>query len=484
MNPILSPQSAAACLLVFAALLIGVTWLFGRQWGNRTVEGFTVVERRVPWIIGGPSIAAAWTWAVALMVSVQLAYQDGIAGAFWFTVPNIVAVLIYMWLGPQIRDKLPEGHSLPEWIHNRFSHRGVTTIYLIVFAFYQIMAVTVQLYAGGNLLAAATGLPVTYLIPILLIITLAYTLISGMEASVVTDCFQLVVMLVVGWLIVGLSISAAGGQFNFSGVSGKGGVNPFVVPVALTTGVISSIGLISGSISDQQFWQRCFSFKKSDIRKAFLFGGLLFGSIPLSLALLGFTAAAPQMDFQLPAGVDPSLVGFLAVQKLLPNFLAILFIFMFLAGLCSTLDSGLNASSSLYRLVVTSNIVSSKRGFSLRKARGAMVASGLIGMGIAYGCVFIPGFSLKYLWFFLNTMGAAIVIPTVLSLYWQRLTASGILIGSGAAIIVGVPLVAYGSISNNDALLAASYIGIILTSATACWLARADVSSRDADAKK
>ena len=203
-------------------------------------------------------------------------------------------------------------------------------------------------------------------------------------------------------------------------------------------------------------------------------GGLLFGSIPISLALLGFTAAAPQMNFQLPSGVDPSLVGFLAVQKLLPGFLAILFVFMFLAGLCSTLDSGLNAASSLYRLVVTTDIVSSKRDFSLMKARGAMIATGLIGMISAYGCVYIPGFSLKYLWFFLNTMGAAIVIPTILSLYWVRLSARGILIGSGVALAVGVPMVAYSSIVGDDALLAASYVGIVVTSALTCWFTRAD----------
>lgn len=439
------------------------------------------MERRVPWYVGGPSIAAAWTWAVALMVSVQLAYQDGIAGAFWFTVPNIFAVLVYIWLGPQIREKLPEGHSLPEWIHDRFGHRGVTLIYLLVFGFYQIMAVTVQLYAGGNLLSAATGLPVVYLIPLLLIVTLSYTLVSGMEASVVTDCFQLIVMLVVGWLIVGLCLFATGGNLNFFGVSGNGGANPFVASVALTTGVISSIGLISGSVSDQQFWQRCFSLKRSDIRKAFLFGGILFGTIPLSLALLGFTAAAPQMTFQFPAGVDPSLVGFLAVQTLLPKVLAVLFLFMFLAGLCSTLDSGLNASSSLYRLVATwKNLSEPGPTFSLNNARLAMLSSGILGLLLAYGCVFIPGFSLKYLWFFLNTMGAAIVIPTVLSLFWSRLTPKGILVGSGLALILGVPLVAYGSVSSNDPLLAATYLGIVLTSGTTCWLTRADNTRMEA----
>ena len=38
---------------------------------------------------GGTSIAASWIWAPALFVSVQLAYEKGIAGIFWFTIPNV-----------------------------------------------------------------------------------------------------------------------------------------------------------------------------------------------------------------------------------------------------------------------------------------------------------------------------------------------------------------------------------------------------------
>ena len=44
---------------------------------------------------------------------VQMAYQQGLAGAFWFTVPNVLAVLLFVWLGPRIREKLPHGYSLP-----------------------------------------------------------------------------------------------------------------------------------------------------------------------------------------------------------------------------------------------------------------------------------------------------------------------------------------------------------------------------------
>lgn len=74
-----------------------------------------------------------------------------------------------------------------------------------------------------------------------------------------------------------------------------------------TAGVISSIGLISGSICDQQFWQRCLAVKEKDIRKTFLFGAALFGTVPIGLSLLGFTAAAPEVGLKLAADFGSAL---------------------------------------------------------------------------------------------------------------------------------------------------------------------------------
>jgi Na+/proline symporter len=117
---LISPTMLLCHLGFFTLVMILSTLLVGRRQGTQSGEAFLVVNRDIPWWLGGPSIAASWTWAVALMISVQMAYQQGLAGVFWFTVPNIAAVLIYIWLGPQIRRKLPEGYSLPEWMHARF----------------------------------------------------------------------------------------------------------------------------------------------------------------------------------------------------------------------------------------------------------------------------------------------------------------------------------------------------------------------------
>lgn len=470
MTPLLTPIQALTHLLIFGFVMVGATYFGARRVGNKTLDGFLVVNRRVPWWLGGPAITASWTWAVALMVSVQMSYEQGLAGIFWFTVPNVIAVLVYIWLGPAIRRKLPQGYSLPEWIHTRFSDKRVTGLYLFVFVYYQIMAVLVQIYAGAHVLSAATGISPLWLMPAVLIITLAYALISGMEASVLTDLLQTALLLVPGWLIVLLIVRAAGGHFNFEGVGPGGGLNPFSPYIALTAGVISSVGLISGAICDQEFWQRCFSIKESDLKKSFVFGAILFATIPVSLSLLGFVAASPEVGLVLSPGFDKSLVGFAIVGHLLP-WAAVLYLYMILAGLCSTLDSALSAVSSLCPLIVDAPWKTNqreRRQFTLGQARLSMVLLGVVGLALSYGVEFIPGFGLKYLWWFFNTMAACVVVPTVLSLFWDRLSARGVLVGSGIGIAVGLPLVVYASIMQNDPLLSAAYAGVILVSLCAC----------------
>jgi len=413
---------------------------------------------------------------VALMISVQMAYQQGIAGIFWFTVPNIFAVLIYMWLGPQIRRKLPEGYSLPEWMHTRFGDKRVTYLYLFVYYYYQILAVTVQVYAGSHLLSVATGVSPFILMPTILIITLAYGIVSGLQASVITDLIQMVLIIIPGWIIAGLVVSASGGHFNFHGVTPNGGLNPFDPKIMFTAGVITSIGLISGSICDQQFWQRCLAVKESDLKKTFLFGGLLFAMVPISLSLLGFVAAAPEVGRNLPTDFDLSLVGFAIVRHLLPASIAVLYLYMLLAGLCSTLDSALSAASSLDALLQKKpwNHDGIKREISLARARRSMVLISGIGLALAYGVECIPGFGLKYFWWFFNSIAACMAVPTVLSLFWSKLSHKGILFGSGFGIVVGLPLVVYSSVTANDWLLSGSYVAIVLVSILSCWVTRND----------
>ena len=111
--------------------MVGITWAFARWRNCDTTEGFLVANRNVNWMLGGASIAASWIWAPALFVSVQMAYQKGLAGLFWFTAPNILALAVFALLAPRIRQKMPEGFTFPQYIKHRLGSNRVHRVFLI-----------------------------------------------------------------------------------------------------------------------------------------------------------------------------------------------------------------------------------------------------------------------------------------------------------------------------------------------------------------
>ncbi|MCF7844346.1 MAG: hypothetical protein K9M03_00775 [Kiritimatiellales bacterium] len=456
-------------LLIFGIAMFAITFIFARWKKWHTRDGFLVANRQVGWFVGSTSIAASWIWAPALFVSVQLAYQKGLAGIFWFTFPNIVALAIFAFLAPRIRNLLPEGYTLPQYINYRLQSDKVHKIYLVPYFFYQIMAVTVQLFAGGSLVSLLTGIPLTTVMPILAAIALVYTIVSGLEASVVTDFVQLSMIFVIGLIILPMTWIAAGGSSAiFAGFSGIEGIDNIFDPgVAFSLGIVTSIGLIAGAISDQQYWQRAFAIKKNYLVKSFIIGAFLFGIVPIALSSLGFIAANADMNIVLPEGVDVSMIGVQTVATLLPFWAVFLFVIMLLSGLSSTLDSGLSAASSLW---VTDIKKLASDNEAIKSARIAMFGITIVGLAIAYAVYYIPQLGLFHLWWIFNTIAACVVVPTILSLYWNRLDARGVFWGVLVAFVVGLPLFVYGNIIEKPIWIVGSSLFIIIVSTLFCVL--------------
>jgi urea-proton symporter len=434
--------------------IFGLVMLLITKKKKQTKEGFLLANRKVGWHLGGFSIAASWLWAPALFISVQIAYQKGLAGIFWFTAPNILALAIFAILAPKIRKKFPEGYTLPQYIKHKLG-RKAHKIYLVPYFFYQVMAITVQLFAGGSLVSLLTGIPLLIVMPILATIALAYTLISGLEASVKTDFMQMSLIFLIGLIIIPMSLSIS----KITVVAGNTFGNIFDPGVAFSFGIVTAIGLIAGAISDQQYWQRAFAIKKKHLGKAFLFGAVLFGIVPIALSTLGFIARA--MNITVPAGVDVSMIGVQTVATLLPSWAVLLFVIMLLAGLSSTLDSGLSAASSLW-------VIDVAKKKTVKTARKAMIGITVVGLLIAIGVIYIPGFGLQHLWWVFNTIAACVMVPTVLSLYWDRLSEKGVVYGVSTAFIVGIPLFIYGNIIGSAAMIVSASLFIVAISTGFC----------------
>ncbi len=500
--PLVSARLGWGLLGVFTVAMLAVTYGFARWRAWRTLEGFLVAERRTTWWLTGPSIAAAWIWAGALLVSTEIAYDQGLAGVFWFTLPNVLALAIFTVLGPRIRRRFDRGYTLPEYVHGRLASGRVHAVYLVPFFFGQLLAITFNAFAGGALVSLLTGIPLPVVMPVLVGIALVYTLVSGLEASIVTDFVQLLVIFAGIGAIVPPAVAAAGGlPAVAAGLSGLHGTTNVLDPgIALSFGVVTSVGLVSQTITGQQFWQRAFALRSGHIAGAFLLGALLFAVVPLGLSVLGFLAASGRAGPQLPPGTDPSLVGVLTVNRLLGTPTVVVFMLVLLCGLSSAMDSAMSAASALWTIDVVRHRERLRAAAApaapaapaaapsdgahdpqdggpadarmIRHSRAAMVGVSALGVALAYGAYFIAGFGVKQLFLVGIATSAAVSAPTVLSLYRDDLDERAVFWGIVAAVSVGFPLVVWGNWVRSDRAVAVASVLMIAVSGAPCLLWR------------
>ncbi len=97
-------------LMIYTAMMLFSTVLLTRK--EKNVIGFCVGNRNIGWIVSALSIAATWIWAPALFTSTEIAYTKGFAGLFWFLVPNVLCLILFIPFAKKIRQEMPEGITL------------------------------------------------------------------------------------------------------------------------------------------------------------------------------------------------------------------------------------------------------------------------------------------------------------------------------------------------------------------------------------
>lgn len=448
---------------LFAAASIGLTLAFTRSGGGKV--GFLAADREVPWLPMAMSIAATWIWAPALFVASQQAYQNGWTAVFWFTVPNVLCLVVFAYYAARARRVLPEGFTLSGYIRERMSRR-VHVLYLLCLAALSVMSFAVQLLAGGLIVSSLTGIGFFQLTVAFAVIALSYSLFSGLKASVVTDHLQMWLIAGVGLVLAPWVVVEAGGweviQFGIHGINDSAYrlFDEAGMQVFLSYGLALTIGLMSGPFGDQTFWQRAWATKQSDVKKAFFAGAAIFAVVPITMSLLGFAAAGTGLAVE-----NPQLTNLVAVQTFLPGWTVIPFLFFIMAGLVSTLDSHLSAIASLagHDLTTADERV-------VRNARIGMVAIAVAAVPMAN----IPNLQIWQFQMFYGTMRASTLIPTVLLLSWAKYVHErGVFYGILTAVLVGVPMLGYGAATKDwKFTVAGSLLTLALSGGVTYWVSK------------
>lgn len=419
-----------AALIIYFIVIIGMT-VFVQS--PKDKSDYLAGGHNVGTVSTALSVAATWIWAPALFVSAEKAYMNGYAGLLWFLVPNIICLLLFIPFAIRLRNKMPYGFTISQLMNETYG-RKVKNIYVTQLSLLSLLSTIVQLVAGGKIISIMTGIPFYLTTIILGGVALFYSLNKGIRASIFTDAIQMVLILLACFILVPMAININGIQPITEGFKGIGHdttlFNHNGIELMLAFGIPTTIGLIAGPFGDQNFYQRIFSVKRDKIKQSMILGAIAFAIVPIGMGILGFTAAG--IGYK---GADTSVINFELIRAILPQWAGVVFLFVLLSGLLSTIDSNLNSISSLVNDVVKDARVS--------HLKWAMVILTVASITLSNIDMTIVDFFLIY-----GILRATTFGTTVMTLLGYEFKANGVFYGVLVALVVGVPTFVYAKIND------------------------------------
>ncbi len=368
--------------------------------------------------------------------------EVGYYGGFWdvtgYALSASMPFILLMYIGPMIRQRLPEGVTLADYVRMRIGrpmqlYVGVISIaYMFTFLFAEFTAI------GKAMNVLSDMDPLIPMIAVA-IVTTAYTAYGGLPASLQTDRWQAWVVL---WLVVSLLLILFAGDIGAL-ISDAKAYNPeddwsigsMSYMDSFTSGLALVVAITAAEMFSQGNWQRAWASEDDDaLRKGAMLAAALVLPLVFIMGVLGTVVAGRG------AASDPSAAFFILVAD--AHFLLIAgFIVLGIALVCSSVDTLQNAVAAS----ITRDISDGK--MNLKQARFATIIMIPVAIYLATGPT-IFGFTFDSLgvfeiFLFADLLAAATVLPVLLTL-WDKVDSRASLLGAVSGLI---SVVVYGLVT-------------------------------------
>ena len=344
------------------------------------------------WILFGPASAATW---------------GGIGAVIGYSLGTAFPLFFLIYLGKKIRNEFPKGASLIEFMKRKFG-KSLFKLILLMTIFYMFIFLCAEVTAISVLINYISGTEFWITALVVLSSTLVYTLYGGLKASIFTDNIQMIVigvLLIISFIYI---TSFTGSKFSFDFVIKK---NPQLLSSHYipnyTAGLTFFIAVAATNLFHQGNWQRVYAAKNyQTLKKSLIISFLIIIPIVFFMGFSGMVA------FSIDPSTRPDLGFFSLLLKEQTIFLSLFIIILGMALTISTVDTLINAISSLV-------ILDGKAVFNLSKKINYLNFSKYIILFLSFISFIIAskGFDILYLFLLADLFCCAFVLTVFLSFY-------------------------------------------------------------------
>ena len=344
---------------------------------NRNIETLSLTTSMIAsalgaWILFGPASAATW---------------GGIGSVIGYSLGTAFPMIALIFLGKKIRTSFPKGNTLTEFIKKKLG-KDLFKLILILMVFYMFVFLCAEVTAVAILIQYISGTPLWITALIIIVATLMYTLYGGLRASILTDNIQFLIIVVL--LIVCLNYLLSNNLNGFSILLIKEKVPHLLSANYITNytaGFTFFVAVAATNLFHQGNWQRVFAAKNNHVlKKSLIFSFLIIIPIVFMFGFVGLIAISQDIK------VNPDLAFFSILLKDQSEFISIIVIVLAVSLTISTVDTLVNAISSLI-------IVDGKHVIKNNQKHDFIKLSKYIIIFLSLICFFVAskGYSILYL---------------------------------------------------------------------------------------
>jgi Na+/proline symporter len=403
-------QSTSLTLVIIISLIFTILGLYHSKkfqginnylTANRNIGLFSLTTSLVAsalgaWILFGPAAAATW---------------GGIGAVIGYSLGTAFPMIFLIYLGKKIRTEFPRGSSLIEFMRKKFG-KSLFKLILLMTIFYMFIFLCAEVTAVAVLINYISGTELWVTALTVLLATLTYTLYGGLRASIFTDNIQMIVIGILLLISISYIYSFTGNEFSFSFVEQK---NPQLLSSSYipsyTAGLTFFIAVAATNLFHQGNWQRVYAAKDYKTLKK----GLLI-SFLIIIPIVFFMGFAGMVSFSIDPNNRPDLGFFTLLLKEQTEMLSIIVVVLGLALTISTVDTLVNAISSLF-------VVDGKATFDLDKKTNYLKLSKyfIVFLSLIAFAVASKGFDILYLFLLADLFCCAFVFTVFYSFYNKRI---------------------------------------------------------------
>ena len=364
---------------------------------NRNVGLFSLTTSLVAsalgaWVLFGPAAAATW---------------GGIGAVIGYALGTAFPMIFLIYLGKKIRNEFSKGSSLIEFMRKKFG-KSLFKLILLMTIFYMFVFLCAEVTAIAVLINYISGTELWITALIVLLTTLSYTLYGGLRASIFTDNIQMIVIGILILISISFITSFTGNEFSFTFIKQK---NPQLLSSSYipsyTAGLTFFIAVAATNLFHQGNWQRVYAAKNyQTLKKSLIISFFLIVPIVFFMGFVGM------VSFSIDPSNRPDLGFFTLLLKEQTEFLSIIIVILGLALTISTVDTLVNAISSLF-------VVDGKATFNLDKKTNYLRLSKFFIIFLSLIAFFVAskGFDILYLFLLADLFCCAFVFTVFYSFY-------------------------------------------------------------------